>query len=429
MANETRTATIKGETVQFDVPKGSDDDFATNAAIQAYKLKRFNTGQKRAGGLQYTGKPGPGNPAGSVPSPIVQPVGLTGRPATPEIAKAWEQNPIARAAFAPISGKSWQGKTADILEGAGTLAGAAFAPEVATINPGRLLAMIGAGEVGGKVAGGVADLFHASPDTHRLVSDAGNIVGGAVAGSPKITAGLAGGLKRAYNNPPEYRRFGPAGLIGAMAGFARNPNYSGMLGGSLVGGGAEALAESGMEFGRGAMAAAKDKPILPFNDNFQPRTQGRPSPVVAPPKQLPPAPVSTEPKLLGPATQIQMPAGQPLPPTAAPAPVAPKFPVKAPQPAAVAPVAAPVPVQAPVAPIAPPVVAPKPPEPIVPTAPVTPPQDQSAAMKALGVKAKPTGLKHQKAEPKTSLSPPIKPTEAKPAEPKVSCSSTSCSRS
>jgi hypothetical protein len=195
----------------------------------------------------------------------------------------------------PISGKSWQGKTADVLEGAGSVIMGGFAPQIASspaLAARTILPSIGLGYGASKVA----EKLGAEPDTTRLAGDIGAYAGGAL-GSPKISSGLAEGIKNVYRNPPKVNRFGPAGMTGAGIGFAIHPSYTGILGGGFVGAGAEAAADSGITFGRGALRGAANKPWLPpeVTDSFQAKAPSRPSPVVNAPKALPPSPVITTP--------------------------------------------------------------------------------------------------------------------------------------
>jgi hypothetical protein len=448
MADITINVPYNGVPVTFTVPKdklkfegdkviGGDENFINSAAEQAYNIK-----QQSKHGSTLSGK------------------------------ESWTAHPQALpSAVAPFqypdpndTTPTWR-RVLGYGEDVANVAMGVAAPE-ALATKAAIKKLIAPTVVGG-ITDYIANKLGIPPEVAYALSlgTAGATL------SPKARGAIAGGVKAPFNNPPEFRRFGPAGMIGAGIGFAQNPSYAGMLGGSLVGGGAEAALEGAITAGKGAAAGARGKPWIPLEitDNFQAKTPNKPSPAVTPPKQLPPAPISTEPKLLGPASSTQMPPVAPVastpvasasepqvsiptipqrpsvqspqtwqeaqaarratpnnmpnttPPvpiadivsaTEAPSPVAPKFPVKAPQPATAAPVQAP---------IAPPVIAPKPAEPAVPAAPVAPAQDQSAAMKVLGVKVKPEEVPTPSAIPDKMADPGARnlPLEARPLKPPV----------
>ena len=335
---ETRTATIKGTAVQFEVPEGSDDDFAKSAAIQAYKLGRFNRQQKASGNpVQYTGKSSKDNPAGSIPAPFVQPYhwlpdpvqapapgigekgfvgGLRRALAGPDAGKPTNIpiiGPLASstgesirgAIETPISGKSWQGKTADVIEGAGSIVMGGFAPQIASspaLAARTILPSIGLGYGGQKAA--IA--FGAEPDTARMTGDLTGLASAALLGSPMIGGavkeGFRGGKIRAESAPPN-KLGGIAGGLGGLATAAKEGvggfgDYAGYRIGKEIGENLHPV-EFVKGFVKGAAKGAKGKPILPFGptktDNFQAKAPSRPSPVVYTPKDLPPSSVITTP--------------------------------------------------------------------------------------------------------------------------------------
>ena len=330
---ETRTATIKGTAVQFEVPEGSDDDFVKSAAIQAYRLSRFNKQQKAFGNpVQYTGKPSKDNPAGSIPAPFVQPYNaLTGfagpnaedptKPPRPGIdtdtpAEAFMKRyvvsplqslfaPELKALNAPVSGESWQGKTGDAIEGATSAATKLFAPELLAhpIQAARVILPAAGFGYGGQEA---ATALGAKPDTARMTGDLTGLVGASLFGSPMIGGAVKGGFRggkiRAESAPPN--RLG--GIIGGLGGLATAAkegvggfgDYAGYRIGKETGENLHPI-EFAKGFVKGAVRGAKGKPILPFEptktDNFQAKAPSKPSPVVNTPKALPPSPVITTP--------------------------------------------------------------------------------------------------------------------------------------
>ena len=355
--------------VTFKIPKdrisfdkdgsafGSEEDkaFIQQAARQALEARYPNeagVSPKIKRPLEKTDE----NRAGTVPSPVVQPyhwldsdnstqtttpgtgeTGILGTlrralggggaqtdiPIVSPLAKSTGES-VRNAIEVPISGKSWQGRTADVIEGAGSLMTAGFAPQLAA-NPLAaakiILPAAGLG-YGGRVA---ATALKAKPDTARMTGDLTGLAGAALFGSPKLSGAIAEGMKsgsaRASNVPPN--KLG--GIIGGLGGLATAAkegvggfgDYAGYRIGKETGENVHPI-EFAKGFVKGAAKGAKGKPTLPFEpaktDNFQAKVPSKPSPVVASPKALPPSSVIAtpppEPQAIPPSRQITAPTAE-----------------------------------------------------------------------------------------------------------------------
>src|ERR1017187_6250996 len=232
MADYELTKVYKGHTITIQVPKSVVDKKDTNYVKQAFEDYHQSRYPDEAGRVPpdlsgTTSTPGTEeSPLALAPktSPIhgtrnvVKPYGLMNRELNPSdptdrLLKTVGMDkvrdfvsPTAKAIEAPISGKSWQGKTADVIEGgmqAGTML---FAPEILA-HPTTALKGVGGAILGGGVGKGVANLAkltgaNVSPDTERLSEDVGGLMGGAILpSSPKIVGAAKGALKGAIVDP------------------------------------------------------------------------------------------------------------------------------------------------------------------------------------------------------------------------------------
>lgn len=161
---------------------------------------------------------------------------------------------------------------ADMLEGAGSI----YAPEAlpsAIASPVATAAQVAGGYAGGKLAGAGARALQASPDSERLATDAGSVLGGAATLSPKVRAFGVGMGKSAMK--PTQMHIGripvsvpvPAPIAGGVAGSYIGAHFGNPGAGAAIGAIAPLV--------RGGMEAASGVPWLPetIPNSFVPSSQ------------------------------------------------------------------------------------------------------------------------------------------------------------
>ena len=237
--------------VTFDIPDnklklkdgkvvGGDKEYIKQAAQMSFESRYPNEAGSHPPGPKNVVRPSKWTDIGSYNSQGEPNSFLNKRVNVPIISPMVRS--IEEGLNAPTSGKSWQGRTADVLEGGMSIAAGTSIPALVS-HPSALLKGTAGMLAGGFAGRKGAEIVGAEPDTQRLAEDIGGLGGGVLAAtprgaiSPRLRNMVTSGMNAASEAPVSRVGAGIGSLVGAKVAPSMGlPAYAGMGAGAAVGG-------------------------------------------------------------------------------------------------------------------------------------------------------------------------------------------------